>query len=198
MFLLDGSKQPYGLAGLHMVGGGMPTGAITLYVGSQKPDRYGRQLVHAYQDDVWVQGALLNTGKALVYGLGLRDECLTAFHGAEKVAVGAKAGVWAGQELPIAADNLELLSEKVGHFTIIEGKVISVGDRSRRLYLNFGQKWSQDFTISVAKKGKGRYKGDVNRLKVSKNKTVQVRGILEERQGPLIRLFDEAQIIIMD
>ena len=85
-----------------------------------------------------------------------------------------------------------------GRIALIQGKVASVGDRKRRLYLNFGQNWSQDFTVSVVKSGSGAFKGNVARLGGLEGKTVRIRGIIEQRQGPLIRLFDESQIEIMD
>lgn len=90
----------------------------------------------------------------------------------------------------------------MGQFVVITGLVASVGDRKRRLYLNFGQNWEQDFTVSVVKSGRGAFKerkaGALARLQALTGKTVRVRGVLEQRQGPLIRLADEAQIEILE
>ncbi len=197
-FQLVGSDQKYGLAGLYLNQKFHLQGEIRLFVKSPKVDRYGRLLVQAFQNKGWIQGQMLEKGAALVYGLGLDRGCLAEMQLFEKIGERHKRGLWENEKLPLRAENIENLAKKVGHFVLIQGKVLSVGDRSRRLYLNFGQKWSQDFTISIAKKGKGAFKGDLLRLMNVEQKTVRIRGVLEERQGPLIRLFDESQITIID
>ena len=41
----------------------------------------------------------------------------------------------------------------IGHFAIFEGKVVSVGNRSARTYLNFGTRWSKDVTVEIEASG---------------------------------------------
>ena len=202
-FTLGESDQVYMLGGLASLAEPFdtikPGASLTLYSKDGAPDRYGRLTVQAFVDLQWLQGDLLRRGNALSSGLGVGSECQKRMLLAERQAEAAKLGIWGNDPNPnLGADDLESLAEKFGYFVLVKGKVLSVGDRSRRLYLNFGQKWSQDFTVSVVKKGSGAFKGDVARLASLKNKTVRVRGILEERQGPLIRLVDEAQIEILE
>jgi len=201
MFKLDGKQQAYGLGGVYLPGEVFINGRVELYAANREPDRYNRILVQAFNNllrENWIQGRLLFEGRALVFGLGENPECLKAMREAERRAEAAKAGIWATEKLPWSAADLELLAQKLGYFAIIEGKVLSVGDRKKRLYLNFGKKWSQDFTVSLVKTGKGAFKGDVTGISGLIGKTVRVRGLLEERQGPLIRLSDEAQIEIIE
>ena len=202
LFQLEGDPQKYTLSGLHfesrtenVISSGV---AVSLIIKNENSDRYGRLAAQAYINNEWLQGQLLQQGKVLADARGLRGTCLAAIRHAERAGETSGAGLWVDGSAKIPAQNLEALAEKTGSLVLIEGQVLSVGNRSRRLYLNFGQKWSEDFTVSVVKKGRGAFKGDIARLVLLKGKSVRVRGILEERQGPLIRLFDEAQIEIID
>lgn len=206
-FALEGDPAKYFVADLILMAPiknnaavrGLQAGqAVEIYGKNSKPDRYGRTGGQVFTDSGWVQGKLLRSGRALVFGNGVSKECLSAMRKVERLAEQEKSGVWNSHQFQFAADDIERLAEKTGNFALIKGKVSSVGDRKRRLYLNFGQNWSQDFTVSVAKKGSGAFKGDVSWLAGLNNRTVRVRGILDFRQGPLIRLSDEAQIEVFD
>ena len=204
-FKIAGSDQNYALAGVEIrkpdaiwnVGTN-----ISLSASAKQADRYGVVHVQAFQNThkAWLQGKLLQTGSALLNGSSenLSQDCLTIMRRAEHAAISSKAGLWAQEDALFNANQVAELATRTGYFTVVEGNVVSIGDRKRRLYLNFGQNWSQDFTLSVVKKGKGAFKGSLNLLKGLKGKTIRVRGILEQRQGPLIRLFDEAQIEVID
>ena len=200
VYFLDGIMFVAGQADRHLKTGTF----VQVFFGGDSADRYGRKPVHVWQSDEWVQGRLLKQGHALVQAplsggsVQARDACLAALQRSEKQGEVARAGFWRGETAVFDAANVEKLSENKGKFVLIRGKVLSIGDRSRRLYLNFGSNWSQDFTVSVVKSGSGAFKGDVKRLSGLKNRTIRVRGILEERQGPLIRLFDDSQIEILD
>ena len=104
-------------------------------------------------------------------------------------------GVW--HDPPVFnVQNTDDVLQHTGEFVIVAGFVKSVGDRQRRLYLNFGSNWAEDTTAIVVKKGSGAYRGDVAVLRRLERKRVEIRGIVEDAQGPLIRLIDEAQIQI--
>ncbi len=158
---------------------------LTLYLISETPDRYGRIAVHAFVGKAWLQGAFLANGTALADPIGRSAECVAALLAAEPV----------GAALPARDHNR--VAERVGLFTVVRGRVASVGDRERRLYLNFGQKWDEDVTASVAKTGRNRYRGDVDSLATLAGKRVEIRGTVELNGGPVIRLKDAAQIRIL-
>ena len=77
---------------------------------------------------------------------------------------------------------------------MVEGEVLSIGDRKRRLYLNFGKDWSTDFTAIADKSGSNQYIGSIDALKMSKGRRIRARGILEWRGGPMIRLTHDWQV----
>jgi hypothetical protein len=201
-FTLQGSPQKYVPAGIVIgpVGGDLPqiSGQLRLYAGTarpDRPDRYDRVPVQLFRQGRWIQGELLEAGQALTFATSSRPACRRAMLEAEKQKTDEKGNYWRSRGIELGASELDRLSRKTGHFVVVYGKVQSVGDRTNWLYLNFGQNWAQDFTASVNKRI---FRGDIDRLTLLQGRTVQVRGILEERQGPLIRVIDDIQIQIID
>ena len=174
----------------------LPSGSVTLYFNGKSSDRYGVQPAHLFHRGVWLQGRLLGLGQALAYPTGEKSPCWQAVVDAEAKFTAKRRIYWRAQGVEYRASELDLLSKKTGNFVIVNGVVRSIGDRKRRIYLNFGENWAQDFTVSVEKQGVGRFKGSLDFLKTLTNKQVQVRGVLEFNRGPLIRVIDEIQVQI--
>lgn len=169
---------------------------IKLYSSQKKPDRHGRIMGHGFltaaQTEIWMQGALLATGKAVVNTRESDLTCRAKMLALEQDARLKKLGVWKDNGVHLSSQDLELLSAREGHFQLVTGKIISIGDRKKRFYLNFGSNWKQDFTVVIEKTGKNAYGGDLEKLK--QGVFVRVRGILENNGGPMIRVNHEAQI----
>ena len=201
-FRLTGSEQDYVLANILIdeLGGRPPSmsGLLSLHAATHKPDRYGRIAVHAFQNRTWIQGDLLQNGHGLAFGRVKTQDCLQALLQAEDLHRARHFEYWQKKGLELNAVDDKALSGKTGQFVLIRGKVRSVGDRKRRLYLNFGENWAHDFTVSVSKSGADGFGESLERLKGRRGKTVLVRGTLEERQGPLVRIVDDIQIQIIE
>lgn len=200
-FYLFGFKQRFALADVVIEEIGevadIPKEKVQLFAADNRVDRYGRLPVHLFQKDQWLQGKLLSKGRALAYPTTAKLACQRALLDAETKNTAKRENYWRDKGVEIRATALDSLSEKLGHFVLVTGLVRSVGDRKRRLYLNFGENWAQDFTVSVAKQGAGKFKGSLNFLTKLKGKHVQVRGVLEDNRGPLIRVINEIQIQII-
>ncbi len=193
LFRLDGLLKP---------GEALPLQAdreVDLFASDIQPDRYGRVSVQMFSESggEWVQGSLLRNGRVFQYALGVPTSCIKQMRKAEQSARRKRLGLWRKPPLFDAHATDDLL-QHIGKFVIVTGIVKSVGDRERRLYLNFGSKWSEDTTVVLTKKGSGAYRGNVAVLQRLEGKRAEIRGILDEAQGPLIRLIDEAQIDISD
>ncbi|MEP1205762.1 MAG: hypothetical protein ABJM29_12165 [Rhizobiaceae bacterium] len=200
-FQLLGSSQKYALADIVAAEIGespeIPGGPLRLYVADSQGDLYGRLSAHLFHRGQWVQGKLLKQGRALAYAMGDSSACRKALLDAETQNTERRSNYWQVKGVEFRAADLDLLSEKLGHFVLVTGRVLSVGDRERRLYLNFGENWAHDFTVSVAKQGAGKFKGNLSSLTNLKGRKVQVRGVLEYNRGPLIRVVDEIQIKVV-
>lgn len=201
-FTLTGAADRFTLAHVVVqpVGGKLPqvTGPISVFPVSDERDRYGRLPAHLFQEGRWIQGELLRSGEALSNAIGAKPDCRRMMLEAEEQFRKTHPGSWETRGILLSASDINSLSGKTGHFVLVRGRIISVGNRLRRLYLNFGKNWSQDFTVSIDKQGSEKFSGNLHRLATLNGKTVLVRGVIEARQGPLIRVIDEAQIQIID
>ena len=157
-------------------------------------DRYDRLPAEVRVDGVSIQRILLQRGVAFVLSLDNDGVLPGDFRDAEHSAVNQRRGVWSDGGIFHQASDLNDLDAAVGGFVVVEGEVLSIGDRKRRLYLNFGKDWSTDFTAVADKSGSNQYRGNIDALKMSKGRRIRVRGILEWRGGPMIRLTHDWQV----
>lgn len=197
VFQLVDADQLYTLAGLHTEQPiAMPARNAVLHAVSEA-DRYDRIPVMVSSGETGLQEAWLREGKAIIYGRSVTGACLEALREAEDVARSANYGWWRKNAV-FRSDRPAEISSRQGRFAVVSGRILSVGDRKRRLYLNFGQNWSEDFTVSVAKTGAGRFTGSMDELIAARGRRVEIRGLVEMARGPLIRLFHVSQIRFLD
>lgn len=131
---------------------------------------------------------LVAEGLALV-SAGDRDRlCRAGLLRLEEQARAAGRGVWAGGRRLIPARNGEALRQAVGRFVLVEGRVVSVGERRARTYLNFGRDFGRDFAATVPRRAWQALKRDHPEKAALRGRTVRVRGILEVRRGPTIEI----------
>lgn len=153
------------------------------------PDRYGRlhALVFPEGSEHSLQEELLQRGLAILSPRAGDEACVPAFQAAEKLAREQRLGLWADRVYGIraAAEPSALLAER-GRFAIIEGKVLSVRESGGMIYLNFGRRWTEDFTVGILKRNEHAFAGRFGELKGLKGRDVRVRGWIEQRGGPWI------------
>src|SRR5216684_989962 len=120
-------------------------------------DRYGRTLAHVYVANEGrrrsVAHEMLATGYARVAALVGDRACAAELLARERVARQAKLGLWAEPYYAIvgAESGAALLAER-GHFTVAEGKVLSVRESGGTIYMNFGRRWSETLTVTILKR----------------------------------------------
>ena len=164
-------------------------------------DRYGRLVAYAYRDgdEKPLQFALLETGQARVSARAGGKACADALLAAEREARAAKRGLWADPNFaPLAAENLAGLGAARGHFALVEGQVLSVRESGATIYVNFGRRWTRDFTVTILKRQKRSFAAagiDVDRLQ---GRRIRVRGVIEQRGGPIIEALAPEQIEPID
>jgi endonuclease YncB( thermonuclease family) len=166
-------------------------------------DRYGRRvaLVAAAGDEraPSLQEQLIARGQGLVAGRIGHPGCTSRFLEAERRARAARLGLWAGPHYLIReADRPDTLTGARGRFALVEGKVLSVNDRGATVYVNFGRRWSEDFTVTVAKRNVRNFTAaglEPGRLA---GRRVRIRGWVDERGGPWIEALRPEQIEFAD
>jgi endonuclease YncB( thermonuclease family) len=164
-------------------------------------DRYGRLVAFAYTgaSETSLQQALLEVGQARVSARVGDKTCAAALLGAESAARTARRGLWADPNFaPLPAQNLALLKTKRGQFALVEGKVLSVRESGSTIYVNFGRRWTRDFSVSIRRRLQKSFTAAGVEPKTLQGERVRVRGWLEQRNGPAIEVDAPEQIEFVD
>jgi hypothetical protein len=85
-----------------------------------------------------------------------------------------------------------------GRFAVVEGRVLSVRESGATIYVNYGRRWSEDFTVTVLKRNERTFTTAGLELKKLAGQRVRVRGTVEERGGPWIEAARPGQIEIAE
>jgi hypothetical protein len=168
-----------------------------------KTDRYGR--IVAYADVVRdgsgrsAQAELISAGFARVGDRIGNRSCAAELLRRENAARNAKLGLWADPYYDVLhADNPADVLARRGRFALVEGKVVSVRESGATIYVNFGRRWSEDFTVTILKRNERSFAAAGLDLKKLAGRHVRVRGWIEERGGPWIEAIRPEQIELAD
>ncbi len=169
----------------------------------QKTDRYGRLVAYARvaREGVErsVQADLLAAGFARVAARVGSQTCARELLSRENAARRAKLGLWAKSYYDsLNADNPTDVLAELGHFALVEGKVVSVRESGATIYVNFGRRWSTDFTVTILKRNARNFTAAGMEPKTLAGRRVRVRGWIEERGGPWIEAVSPEQIELTD
>jgi hypothetical protein len=115
---------------------------------------------------------------------------------AEAAARTAKVGIWRHRWYRIWQQ--QDLHPGLDGFFLIEGTVLKSAKVRGRIYLNFGQNWRQDFTITVAPRGRRLFDKAGFDHTAMPGRRVRVRGWLKYFNGPSIEATHPEQIEILD
>jgi len=121
--------------------------------------------------------------------------CARALLAEEQAARAGKLGLWAEPVYVMnkAEDHAEVLKQR-GRFALVEGTVLSVRESGGTIYVNFGRRWSEDFTVTIAKRNERAFSAAGLEPKTLAGKRVRVRGWIEERGGPWVEAARPEQI----
>ena len=169
---------------------------VTLHGDTDAPDRYGRQpaFVFVEQATSSVQHQLLAQGDALVSGAVTDKACAAELAAAEAAARRAKRGIWADSAAIKNAESPGDILVRIGQFTVVEGKVVSVRQAGAVTYVNFGRRWTRDFAVTISTRVMRAFEAAGISLKSLENKRIRVRGWIEARPGPRIEVLQAGQI----
>lgn len=191
----DGGAAEATLAGL--VGGRV----VEVRLASSERDRYGRAVAQVFipgQPDLWLQAALVERGLLEVRTTAENASCARALLAIEAMAREARAGIWADAAFASLAAADPTLTEHVGSYAAVEGRVVSTGGTERTLFLNFGYDWSTDFTVTMSASDAAGFDFSGVGVEGLAGRLVRVRGWIQERDGATIRIDHAEQIEILD
>jgi endonuclease YncB( thermonuclease family) len=151
-------------------------------------DRYGRLVTYVYAvrdgEELFAQGELIASGFARVGDRVGGRACALELLKSENAARAAKLGLWADSHYDVldAETAADVLARR-GRFALVEGKVVSVRESGATIYVNFGRRWSEDFTVTVLKRNERNFTAAGLDLKGLAGRRIRVRGFIEARGG---------------
>jgi len=164
-------------------------------------DRYGRLVAFAFADDAphSLQQTLVEQGRARVAARVGDKACADMLLGAENRARAAKRGLWADPNFaPLSAEDLAGLAAVRGRFALVEGKVLSVRESGATIYVNFGRRWTRDFTVTILRRLQRSFAAAGVEPKSLTGRRIRVRGFVERRGGPIIAAEVPEQIELLN
>ncbi|HMF24266.1 MAG TPA: thermonuclease family protein [Pseudolabrys sp.] len=160
-------------------------------------DRYGRLVALVYLDNNGpsVQQSMLEQGHARVSARVGNKACADMLLNAERTARAAHRGLWADPNFaPLRSQDAGRIAAARGQFALVEGKVLSVRENGATTYLNFGRRWTRDFTATIPKRVRREFSAAGIDPKQLEGHPVRVRGWIEERSGPVMEVVAPEQI----
>lgn len=177
---------------------------VVLRTESAAIDRYQRILAFVFPARVGpagnnleasIQHDMVKGGLARVSVRAGDRACASELLALEVAARTRRLGLWADTAHAVrSADDPAAVLRLRGTMGLVEGRVLSVRESGGTIYLNFGRRWSEDFTATVAKRNERVFAAAGVDLKRLERRTVRLRGWIEERGGPWIDLTDPGQI----
>lgn len=175
---------------------------VRLGYGGETEDRYGRALAQLFvmteAGEVWAQLHMLEAGLARVYSFPDNRQCLDQLFAGEARARTARLGIWANAYYSIrAADRPDELLDRVGHYELVEGRVLLAEQRGGRVYLNFGRFFKEDTTAVIEAPALKLFARDGIDPLVLEGALIRIRGWVDDRDGPRIEITHPEQIEVL-
>jgi endonuclease YncB( thermonuclease family) len=162
-------------------------------------DRHGRIVAFAFAGTrPSAQRHLISLGLARVAARVGDAGCAAELFAAERTARSQRLGLWGNPHYVKKSENPAEIAAERGRFTVVEGRVLSVRESGGVIYVNFGRRWSEDFTVTVLKRAERLFSDAGVELKKLAGRTVRIRGYVEERGGPWIEATRPEQIEIAE
>lgn len=173
---------------------------VSYYYGGKRMDRYGRILAHLvvmpeHGQAFWVQGTMVRNGLARAYSFADNRHCVKPLLELESQARQDAQQIWGhSQYAVLSAIDTDKLTQLTGTFQLVEGVVRSVKITKKWIFLNFGENWKDDFTLSVRSRNFKNFTDKGQKLAAFEGQKIRVRGWLDTFNGPAIALTHEEQI----
>lgn len=151
-------------------------------------NRMGHNIAHVVRADeeIWVQGMLISLGIARTRTTLYNPEMASQMLALENKAREAKNGMWDMNDHKILTP--EQAKDHIGAYKIVEGYINSASMHNNRLYLNFGNNWREDFTVSVSAFDLKRFTRQKIYPKDWNGKKIRVRGFITSYNGPYMEI----------
>ena len=170
---------------------------VTLSYGGRRMDRHGRALAHLHDErGHWTQGEMLRLGMARVYSFHDNTALVEDMLALERDARAKRVGIWNNRYYRVL--NATETPKFIDTFRLVEGRVLDAARVRGRMYLNFGEDWRTDFTVTMAPRDMKRFSGAPAEPSFWNGRLIRVRGWLKSFNGPMIEATHPQQIELLD
>ena len=199
-----GDGRPVRLAGIELDDSGraelavLAQGELVLAPAAPPVDRWGRLRAQVrLAGGPWLQGELVRQGLAVVAPAeDVPEARLKELLALERDARAGRAGIWAGGAYgPWPAAKV---AAEPWHYVLAEGRVAKVARAQGFVYLNFGRRWKEDFTLRAEEATAKRLARAGIDLMALEGRNVLARGVLFEQDGPMIEITHRDQVEVRE
>ncbi len=171
---------------------------VALSYDERATDRHRRLVAHLFvgAGKTWVQASLIEQGLARVHSWPDTRRCVPPLLELERAARAARRGIWADARYGVR--RADELAQDVGTFQILEGLVQKVSVGRQRTYLNFGENYRTDVTVTISKRDLRRFTSGGIDPASWQGKTIRVRGWVSLLNGPEIEVSHPEQIEMLE
>lgn len=171
---------------------------VALSYDERATDRHRNLVAHLFvgAGKTWVQGSLIEKGLARVHSWPDTRRCVPPLLELERAARAARRGIWAQARYRVR--RADELAQDVGTFQIFEGLVQKVSVGRQRAYLNFGENYRTDVTVTIAKRDLRRFTTGGIDPASWQGKPIRVRGWISLLNGPEIEVSHPEQIEMLE
>ena len=146
-------------------------------------DRYGRSIITSN-----LESEMLRDGVAMIYATD--GDIPADWWASERAARAQGGGVWSVKERVLTPENA---AAHIGKFALVEGTVKRIYTSKSATYINFGDDWHSDFSVTIPGKTRRNMKDTLGAIKPGTR--LSVRGMLYEENGPMIKLMSAENLV---
>lgn len=163
---------------------------VTLYYGGHPVDRWSRTLAHL-RDKAgrWLQGEMLSRGLARVYS------CVVNWAKVAEMLILERAAQVAGRG--ISAHPFYTVRPALETPRFIEGRVVSASIIKGLAYMNFGDDWREDFTVTMAPRVMSLFREAGLDIEALSGQHVRARSWLKDFNAPQIEATRPERIEVL-
>lgn len=189
------SPQPYALEAKKLNSKLVEGQYIKIEFDVEKTDVYGRLLGYCFVGNTFVNAKLAEEGFAVLCTIPPNVKYADIFVRSQKDARENKRGLWGAYETIAHTE----AGSYINQIRTVRGKIIGIRMAKRCIFLNFGKRYKDDFTVVIFNNSLPYFhKKGIDPLTYYKSKTVEVSGRIKEYNGPQIIVNDPADIRIID
>jgi hypothetical protein len=141
----------------------------------------------------------VSAGQARVWPGSGDPDCAERLLRLERQARGLERGIWSDAAFSLLhANAIPDAAVAAGRFALVEAAIYRVGEAGGRIFLDFGRRYREDFTIVIPREAQAAFASVGVDLRSLSGKRVRARGVLFNWGGPAMELWQPAALELIE